>query len=88
MEEELLKELKRNSEIQKNIEITANLNAIVLVLLKNNLITEEEYNELVEKSRQVSYKHIINSLTEEQKKEIEASKKFRDLFGRSLENFI
>ena len=87
-EEEYLEELKKNEEVKQSVEISANLNAIVLTLIKHHLITEKEYDKLVEQSKENIYKYALNNMTEEQKKGIEASKDFRDLFGKGLENLI
>lgn len=87
-EKEYLEELKKDKEFCARMNITANLNAIILILKTNGLITEEEYEKIVKESEKVLQKVVLQSLTDEQKKGLEASKGFRDLFGKGLEDFI
>lgn len=87
-EEEYLEELKKNEEVKQSVEISANLNAILLILIKNNLTTEEQFNKLAEQSKENIYKYALNNMTHDQKKGLEASKGFRDLFGKGLEDLI
>ena len=87
-EKEYLEELKKDKEFCARMKITANLNAIILILKTNGLTTEEEYEKLVKESEKVLQKVVLQSLTDEQKKGLETSKGFRDLFGKGLEDFI
>ena len=87
-EKEYLEELKKNDALKESIESAASLNAIVLILIKNNLTTETEFNKLAEQSKENIYKYALKNMTDAQKKGLEASKGFRDLFGKGLENFI
>lgn len=83
-DEEYLNLLKQDKSVAINAQISANLNAIVQVLINNNLITDEEYSELYEKSEGTIYKSILNNLSQQQKNILESNKIFNDLFGGCL----
>lgn len=87
-EEEYLEELKKNGSIKQSIEISTNLNAIVLTLIKNNLITEKQYEKLVDQSKENLYKYTLKNMTDIQKQGLETNKKFRNLFGMELGDLI
>ena len=80
-ENEYLKELKKNEEVVRRVDISANLNAIVLTLINKGLIKENEFQELFEESKEAIYKKILKDLTKEQKDSLEVDRKFRELFG-------
>ena len=80
-ENEYLKELKKNEEVVRRVDISANLNAIILTLINKGLIKENEFQELFEESKEAIYKKILKDLTKEQKDSLEVNKKFRELFG-------
>ena len=76
-----LEELKKDEEVVRRVDIAANLNAIILTLIKKGLIKENEFQELFEKSKEAIYKKILKDLTKEQKDQLEVNKRFRELFG-------
>ena len=87
-EEEYLEELMKDETFKSTLNISANLNAIFVVLLKNNLTTEKEYVKLVDESKIKLQEITLKSLSEKVKADLEIGKKFRDLFGKGLEDLI
>ena len=81
-DEEYLNLLKKDNVVVQNVETIANLDTIIQVLIDKNLITEEEYLELYKRSKENTYKSILESLSQEQKDSLETNKTFDDLFGR------
>lgn len=81
-DKEYLNLLKKDNIVVQNVETIANLNTIIQVLIDKNLITEEEYLELYKRSKENTYKSILESLSQEQKDSLETNKTFDDLFGR------
>ena len=80
-EDEYLEELKKNEEIVRRVEIAANLNAIILILINKGVIKEDEYLDLYKKSGEAMYRKMLKELTQEQKASLRANKRFRELFG-------
>ena len=80
-ENEYLKELKNNEEVVRRVDISANLNAIILILINKGLTEENEFQKLFEKSKEAIYKKILKDLTKEQKDSLEVNKKFREVYG-------
>lgn len=78
---EYLEELKKNEEVVRRVDIAANLNAIILILINKGLTEENEFQKLFEKSKEAIYRKMIKDLTKEQKEQLKASKRFRELFG-------
>lgn len=72
--EEYLEELMKDKNFESTLNISANINAILIILLKNNLTTQEEYVKLVDESKIKLQEVTLKSL--------------RDLFGKSLEDLI
>lgn len=87
-EEEYIEELMKDKTFKSILDISANLNAILVVLLKNNLTTEEEYVKLVDESKIKLQEVTLKSLSKKVKEDLEIGKQFRDLFGKGLEDFI
>ena len=87
-EEEYLEELMKDTTYNSTLNTSANLNAILLVLLQNKLTTEEKYLKLVEKSKVELQEITLKNLPKETKEGLEASKKFRDLFGKDLNDLF
>ena len=87
-EEEYLEELKKDKTYNSTLNTAANLSAILLILLKNNLTTEEEYLKLVEESKIKLQEITLKNLPKETKEGLEIGKKFRNLFGKDLNDFI
>lgn len=83
-DEEYLNLLKKDNTVVQNVETIANLDTIIQVLIDKNLITEEEYLELYKRSKENTYRSILESLSQEQKDSLETNKTFDDLFGRFL----
>lgn len=83
-DEEYLNLLKKDNTVIQNVETIANLDTIIQVLIDKNLITEEEYLELYKRSKENTYRSILESLSQEQKDSLETNKTFDDLFGRFL----
>lgn len=81
-DEEYLNLLKKDNVVVQNVETIANLDTIIQVLIDKNLITKEEYLELYKRSKENTYKSILESLSQEQKDSLETNKTFDDLFGR------
>lgn len=81
-DEEYLNLLKKDNVVVQNVETIANLDTIIQVLIDKNLITEEEYLELYKRSKENTYKSILESLSQEQKDSLETNKTFDDLFRR------
>ena len=83
-EEEYLEELMKDETFKSTLNISANLNAILVVLLKNNLTTEKEYVKLVDESKIQLQEITLKSLSKKAKEDLEVGKKFRDLFEKNL----
>lgn len=62
-DEEYLNLLKKDNVVVQNVETIANLDTIIQVLIDKNLITEEDYLELYKKSKENTYKSILESLS-------------------------
>lgn len=86
--EEYLEELMKDKNFESTLNISANINAIFIILLKNNLTTQEEYVKLVDESKIKFQELTLKSLSEKVKADLEIGKKFRDLFGKGLEDLI
>lgn len=86
--EEYLEELMKDKNFESTLNISANINAILIILLKNNLTTQEEYVKLVDESKIKLQEVTLKSLSEKVKEDLEIGKKFRDLFGKGLEDLI
>lgn len=84
-DEEYLEELKKDETFNGFVSIYANINAIVLILIKNNLISsEEEFDKYYELSKEKFYKDKVKTLTKEEKQKLEVGKRMRDLFGKDI----
>lgn len=86
--EEYLEELMKDKNFESTLNISANINAIFIILLKNNLTTQEEYVKLVDESKIKLQELTLKSLSKKVKEDLEIGKKFRDLFGKGLEDLI
>lgn len=83
MNEEILKELMNNKEIKSILTISAEINAIYLILKRNNLTTEEEFNKLVEQSE----KDLLEYSLKLMKEKLKADKAFREMFEDTNNSF-
>lgn len=81
---EILEYLKNNDENNYQLGISATLTAIITVLIKNNITTEKEFNKIQKLCFQQVQKQQIKNMTTEEKQQIEAIKKFNDLFGKKI----
>ena len=86
--EEYLEELMKDKNFESTLNISANLNTILIILFKNNLTTQEEYVKLVDESKIKLQELTLKSLSKKVKEDLEIRKKFRDLFGKGLEDLI
>lgn len=80
-DDEIKEFMKKNEENNYQLGISATLTAIVTVLIKNNITTVEEFKKIVEYSLEKAREEQINRMTDEDKQQLEALKKFNDLFG-------
>lgn len=87
-EKEYLEELMKDKNFESTLNILANLSAILIILLKNNLTTQKEYVKLVDESKIKFQELTLKSLSEKVKEDLEIRKKFRDSFGKGLEDLI
>ena len=83
MKEEILKELMNNKEIKSTLTISAEINAIYLILKRNNLTTEEEFNKLVEQSE----KDLLECSLKFMKEKLKADKSFKEMFEDTNNSF-
>lgn len=80
-DDEIKEFMKDNEENNYQLGISATLTAIVTVLIKNNITTEEEFKKIQKYCLEKVKEEQINRMTDEEKKQIEAMKRFNDLFG-------
>lgn len=80
-DDEIKEFMKDNEENNYQLGISATLTAIVTVLIKNKITTEEEFKKIQKYCLEKVKEEQINRMTDEEKKQIKAMKKFNDLFG-------
>lgn len=80
-DDEIKEFMKDNEENNYQLGISATLTAIITILIKNNITTEEEFKKIQKYCLEKVKDEQINRMTDEEKKQIEAMKKFNDLFG-------
>ena len=73
--------MKDNEENNYQLGISATLTAIIKKKKKNNITTEEEFKKIQKYCLEKVKDEQINRMTDEEKKQIEAMKKFNDFFG-------
>lgn len=73
--------IKNNEENNYQLGISATLTAIITILIKNNITTEEEFENIQEFCLEKAMQKQIDNLSDTEKEYIEAMKKFSDLFG-------
>ena len=73
--------MKNNEENNYQLGISATLTAIITILIKNNITTEEEFKKIQKYCLEKAKEEQINRMTDEEKKQIETLKTFNDLFG-------
>ena len=80
-EEEIIDFLKDNDINNYELGISATLTAIITILIKNNITTEEEFQKIQKYCLEKVKKEQVNRMSNEEKKQLETLKKFNDLFG-------
>lgn len=80
-DDEIKEFMKNNEENNYQLGISATLTAIITILIKNNITTEEEFKKIQKYCLEKVKDEQINRMTDEEKKQIEAMKTFNDLFG-------
>lgn len=80
-DDEIKEFMKDNEENNYQLGISATLTAIITILIKNNITTEKEFKKIQKYCLEKVKEEQINRMTDEEKKQIEAMKKFNDLFG-------
>ena len=80
-DDEIKEFMKDNEENNYQLGISATLTAIITILIKNNITTEEEFKKIQKYCLKKVKEEQINRMTDEEKKQIETLKTFNDLFG-------
>ena len=80
-DDEIKEFMKDNEENNYQLGISATLTAIITVLIKNNITTEEEFKKIQKYCLEKVKDEQINRMTDEEKQQLETLKKFNDLFG-------
>ena len=80
-DDEIKEFMKNNEENNYQLGISATLTAIITILIKNNITTEEEFKKIQKYCLEKVKEEQINRMTDEEKKRIEALKTFNDLLG-------
>lgn len=80
-DDEIKEFMKDNEENNYQLGISATLTAIITILIKNNITTEEEFKKIQKYCLEKVKEEQINRMTDEDKQQLEALKKFNDLFG-------
>ena len=76
--------LKDNEENNYQLGVSATLTAIISILIKNNITTEEEFKKIQELCLEKVRDEQIERMTSKEKEQLETIKKFNDLFGGLL----
>lgn len=87
---EIIEYLKTNKVIRANLQTSAILNILARAMIQKGWLTEEEFNEAVEKSLDIVAKEIIDKMSLEERNTIESQIKIskNDLFGSLFNNMI
>ena len=80
-DDEIKEFMKNNEENNYQLGISSTLTAIITILIKNNITTEEEFKKIQKYCLEKVIEEQINRMTDEEKKQVEAMKTFNDLFG-------
>lgn len=80
-DDEIKEFMKNNEENNYQLGISATLTAIITILIKNNITTEKEFKKIQKYCLEKVKEEQINRMTDEDKQQLEALKKFNDLFG-------
>lgn len=73
--------MKNNEENNYQLGISATLTAIITILIKNNITTEEEFKRIQKYCLEKVKDEQINRMSNEEKEQIATLKKFNDWFG-------
>lgn len=79
--DEIKEFMKDNEENNYQLGISATLTAIITILIKNNITTEQEFKKIQEICLDKARDEQINRMTDKEKQQIEVIKKYNDLFG-------
>lgn len=80
-DDEIKEFMKNNEENNYQLGISATLTAIITILIKNNITTEKEFKKIQKYCLEKVKEEQINRMTDEDKQQLEALKRFNDLFG-------
>ena len=80
-DDEIKEFMKNNEENNYQLGISATLTAIITVLIKNNITTEEEFKKIQKYCLEKVRDEQINRMSDEEKQQLETLKKFNDWFG-------
>ena len=85
---EIIEYLKTNKVIRANLQTSAILNILARVMIQKGWLTEEEFNEAVEKTLDIAAKEMIDKMSSEERNTIESQIKIskNDLFGLLFNN--
>lgn len=79
--DEIKEFMKDNEENNYQLGVSATLTAIITILIKNNITTEQEFKKIQENCLEKARDEQINRMTDKEKQQIEVIKKYNDLFG-------
>ncbi len=87
---EIIEYLKTNKVIRANLQTSAILNILARAMIQKGWLTEEEFNEAVEKTLDIVAKEMIDKMSSEERNTIESQIKIskNDLFGSLFNNMI
>lgn len=80
-DDEIKEFMKDDEENNYQLGVSATLTAIITILIKNNITTEKEFKKIQKYCLEKVKEEQINRMTDEDKQQLEALKKFNDLFG-------
>ena len=85
---EIIEYLKKNKVIRANLQTSAILNILARAMIQKGWLTEEEFNEAVEKTLDIAAKEMIDKMSSEERNTIESQIKIskNDLFGLLFNN--
>lgn len=85
---EIIEYLKTNKVIRANLQTSAILNILARAMIQKGWLTEEEFNEAVEKTLDIAAKEMIDKMSSEERNTIESQIKIskNDLFGLLFNN--
>lgn len=80
-DDEIKEFIKNNEENNYQLGVSATLTAIITILIKNNITTEEEFKKIQKHCLEKVKDEQINRMSNEEKEQIATLKKFNDWFG-------